>query len=311
MCTHNNNILVSIPSHPYVLLNRSILCDCYIEAESNFLSESLATCEEGNKPDLEMYFTVNLAFVNYLDLLNETIKTPIVRNWTMQKQILPISLEPFNSSLLQAPKTLKEFINQYKETKMNNKEINLPSKFRTFITSFIVDIVVFIAALLTLVITLTVIYLLSGQSKLKTLVANITLNCVKTVEATSTEGKNCDLGLINLIAIILLTETDIPNGEGFGYPPKYFTDPKFASTFPRTETEPSDSEGHKGKFIGDYCAACIKKYERCCCNASDWDANPIDLEQSNSPATDDKTNKQPPLSNIVKKELKSGQGLVL
>ena len=39
------------------------------------------------------------------------------RNWTNQKQILPISLESFkiNSSLLQAPKTLREFVNQYKE----------------------------------------------------------------------------------------------------------------------------------------------------------------------------------------------------
>ena len=32
--THNNNILVDIPSHPYVLLDRSILCNCNIEAKS-------------------------------------------------------------------------------------------------------------------------------------------------------------------------------------------------------------------------------------------------------------------------------------
>ena len=37
MCSYNNNILISIPSHPYVLMNRSILCNCDIEAESNFL----------------------------------------------------------------------------------------------------------------------------------------------------------------------------------------------------------------------------------------------------------------------------------
>ena len=76
ICTHNNNIPVSIPSHPHVLLNRSILCNSDIEAESNFL-ESLATCEEGNKPHLEMYFTVNLAIVNYLDVLNETVETQL------------------------------------------------------------------------------------------------------------------------------------------------------------------------------------------------------------------------------------------
>ena len=45
MCSHNNNIPISIPGHPYVLMNQSILCNCDIEAESNFLLESLAACE--------------------------------------------------------------------------------------------------------------------------------------------------------------------------------------------------------------------------------------------------------------------------
>ena len=67
ICIHNNNIAIDIASHPYVLLNRSILCNCDIEAESNFLLESLATCEEDEKPHLEMYFTVNFAFADYLD----------------------------------------------------------------------------------------------------------------------------------------------------------------------------------------------------------------------------------------------------
>ena len=56
-----------------------------MEAESNFLLESPVACKENNKPDLEMNFTVNLAFVNYLDPLNETIETQIIRNWTTQK----------------------------------------------------------------------------------------------------------------------------------------------------------------------------------------------------------------------------------
>ena len=45
MCLHNNNILINIPGHPYVLMNQSILCNCDIEAESNFLLESIAACE--------------------------------------------------------------------------------------------------------------------------------------------------------------------------------------------------------------------------------------------------------------------------
>ena len=68
MCSYNNNIPRSIPSHPYVLMNRSILCNCNIETESNFLLESLAACGNSKtKTDLVMYFTVNLAFVNYFD----------------------------------------------------------------------------------------------------------------------------------------------------------------------------------------------------------------------------------------------------
>ena len=44
----NNNIPVNIPSHAYVLLDRNILCNCDIEAEDNFLLESLMACGENN-----------------------------------------------------------------------------------------------------------------------------------------------------------------------------------------------------------------------------------------------------------------------
>ena len=44
-CSHNNNIPINIPSLPYILMNRSILYNCNIKAESNFLLESLAACE--------------------------------------------------------------------------------------------------------------------------------------------------------------------------------------------------------------------------------------------------------------------------
>ena len=37
ICTYNNKIPVNIPSHPYVLLDRNILCNYDIEAENNFL----------------------------------------------------------------------------------------------------------------------------------------------------------------------------------------------------------------------------------------------------------------------------------
>ena len=68
----NNGIPVDIPNHPYVLLNQSILCNCDIEAKSNFLLESLAACDTSTT-DFIMYYTVNLAFVNYFDNLIDLV----------------------------------------------------------------------------------------------------------------------------------------------------------------------------------------------------------------------------------------------
>ena len=122
ICTYNNNIPVNIPSHLYVLLDRNILCNCDIETEDNFPLESLAACGENNIQKLEMFFTVNLAFLDHLEDLTEVLDTPIDGNWMYDKQILPISIESFwiNSSLLQAPKTLKDYIKQFQE---HNKKL--------------------------------------------------------------------------------------------------------------------------------------------------------------------------------------------
>ena len=180
ICTYNNNIPVSIPSHPYVLLDRNILCKRDIEAEDNFLLESLAACGENNNQKIEMFFTVNLAFLDHLEDLTEVIDTPVDKNWMHEKHLLPISIESFqiNPSLLQAPRTLKDYIKQYQE---HNKKLhsqkqsdNTSLKFKTFISSFIADIIGFSAALLTVLITLVIVY-----SKLKTLVANMALQCIK------------------------------------------------------------------------------------------------------------------------------------
>ena len=90
-------------------MNWSILCNCHIEAESDFLLESLAACEGPEaKKDLEMHFTVNLACVNYFEVIIEELGKQILLNWTTQEQTLPISLETFeiNPNLIDVPKTL-------------------------------------------------------------------------------------------------------------------------------------------------------------------------------------------------------------
>ena len=66
VCSTHNNIPIEIPSHSYVLLNRTIFCNCIIEAENNFLLESIAACDpDGDGANVEMYSMANTAFLNY------------------------------------------------------------------------------------------------------------------------------------------------------------------------------------------------------------------------------------------------------
>ena len=116
ICTINNDISIKIPSHLYVLVNRSVLCNCGIEAENNFLLESLAACLDGNTK-LVMYFTINIAFTNYINEFNlmEELEAPILTNKTISEYTLPVFLNKstFGNTLLSAPLTLKEYIDQY------------------------------------------------------------------------------------------------------------------------------------------------------------------------------------------------------
>ena len=117
ICTINNDIPIKIPSPPYSLVNRSMLCNYSIEAENNFLLESLATCHDANT-NLVMYFTLNTAFTNYIDHFNltEDLKFPILTNKTTSEYTLPIFLNNcrFDDSLFTVPQTLKEYISLYK-----------------------------------------------------------------------------------------------------------------------------------------------------------------------------------------------------
>ena len=105
-----------------MLLNRTILCNCIIEAENNFLLESIAACDPGSDgEDLEMYFMTNMAFLNYFEGLIDMLEVPFLHNVTRQEHILPISLESddFDKELLAAPETLRELVENYKKKKLN------------------------------------------------------------------------------------------------------------------------------------------------------------------------------------------------
>ena len=196
ICTINYDIPIKILSHPYVLVNRSVLCNCDIEAENNFLLESLAAYHDDDT-NLVMCFMVNTAFVNYIDQINLTEKLtfPVLTNKTTLEHTLPIFLNDtrFDETLTSAPQTLKEYISQYKQKKeifdlkeRHNIDIDSPNK-NFFTNILIVDIFIFTIAIILAITTLIILYLLCKHNKLRTLVASLTLQQVKEVSASATK----------------------------------------------------------------------------------------------------------------------------
>ena len=178
----------------------------------------MAACENPEtKVDLVMYFTVNLAFVNYFEGAIENLNASLTMNWTTQEQILSVSIEnyEYDPSLLSTPKMMKDLATQYKYRKeMREKneqkkieEAKISSKLGSFLNSFLVDVLLFIAALTTLIITLVVMYMVCGQSKLKVLIANLALQHTKAVEATDPATRYCICEqngyIVGLLLIIL------------------------------------------------------------------------------------------------------------
>ena len=83
------------------------------------------------------------------------------------------------------------------------------------------------------------------------------------------------------------SETNVPVGQGFRYPPQVFTDPKYAVTMPHMEEEGEVEQ--KSKFLGKYCEFC----DRCgkthsWCNSSNWEGL-LDAEKSGSNPSIEKT----------------------
>ena len=84
------------------------------------------------------------------------------------------------------------------------------------------------------------------------------------------------------------SETNVPVGQGFRYPPQVFTDPMCAVTMPHTEEEGEVEQ--KNKFLGKYCEFCDRCGDtHCWCNSSDWEEGMLDAERLGSNPSIEKT----------------------
>ena len=186
-----NDIPVKIPSHPYVLVNRSVLCNCGIEADNHYLLESVAACDNSNSK-LIMYFTINMALANYLDAFsNLTVSFPLIEDRTTYEQTLPLnlSISGFDKSLLHVPTNLKDFIKSYAKDKeiFDLKERHVFTILNTsknfFSNNYIMDIFVFASSIISLMSTTLVIYLLCKHKKIRSLITSLVLHQIKEVPA--------------------------------------------------------------------------------------------------------------------------------
>ena len=194
------------------MVNRSVFCNCGIESDNHYLLESFAACDDRNSK-LTMYFTINRAFTNYLDMFphfTESLQLPLLKIRPTYEQTLPINLSitGFDKTLLNAPTNLKHFINSFTK---NIEIFDLQERHETtilhtnknfFSNNHIVDIFVFIPAIISLISTTLTIHLLHKHKKIRALIASLVLHQIK--EAGTISGEtNSECTTLAYIGIIL------------------------------------------------------------------------------------------------------------
>ena len=196
------------------LVNRNVLCNCGIEADNHYLLESLAACNNKDQ-NLVMYFTLNMAFTNYLNMFPNITISSLIRDRTTYEQPLPINLTfpAFDTSLKGAPTKLNNIMHNYANHKKifdfeqrhvsTIKSLNNSNK-NFFSNNYIVDIFVFTSSTISLISTTLVIYLFCKHKHIRLLVASLILHKVKEVEANSNpEEINPKYGTLRYVGIIL------------------------------------------------------------------------------------------------------------
>ena len=80
-----------VPSHNYVLVNRSMLCNCHLESGLTYLLEFIAFCDTAST-DYTMSFTLNLAFLHMIQDLWPDNFTLLPPNITKEELSFPVGL---------------------------------------------------------------------------------------------------------------------------------------------------------------------------------------------------------------------------
>ena len=160
-----------------------------------------------------MYFTVNTAFANYLEMfpnLTDSLQIPLIKHRPTYEQTLPITLNvsKFDRSLLHASMDLKDFMDHYtKRKEIFDLQERHGSTFNTnktfFSNNHILDIFIFVSSIISLISTTLIIYLICKHKKIRMLVASLALHQIKEVSDNSREMNPAEWTTLAYIGIIL------------------------------------------------------------------------------------------------------------
>ena len=87
-----------IPSFPYVLVNRSLLCNCHLESGLTYVFKSPGSCSPSNK--FTIYFTINSVFNHYMSTFGFSSKDVSSKELLTHEPIFDIFLNTSSNSML-------------------------------------------------------------------------------------------------------------------------------------------------------------------------------------------------------------------
>ena len=164
---------------------------------------------------LTTYFTINLVFTNYPDLLpNLTESLTLIRDRTHNEQPLPIHLNipHYDNSVTDRPSKLEEFLDNYIHSTDDKEIFDLQkrhtmhtfSPHKNFFLNQIVNIFTFTSSIISIITITLVIYLFCKHKHIRTIVASLILHKAKEVEAKlTTETNNPEYGTLAYIGMTL------------------------------------------------------------------------------------------------------------
>ena len=207
MCTYASDMACPVPSHDYVLVNRSLLCNCHMESGLTYLLKSIAFCETVSA-DFTMSFTLNLAFLHMVQdlwpgnfsqlppvMTKEELTFPLglTSNADFRKQDPNVS---YPTVLMQEPQSLSALCSSLRARGATLPDRKLPLLLgprqaypighhgkRSFLFHLALHIFFFSTGIIVFVSLGPQVYACIKQGKLKTLVATMALYKLPDTEA--------------------------------------------------------------------------------------------------------------------------------